>query len=125
MKTYIETSRHIWRNVWLFDYIATVLGRVAAERENKMTTIAKESYKQILKQHQPYWLQKIANAAMIAVNSRPKFLKSFTDEQVKLQGKPFTEEEAYAEVQAMSNAARLLADSILLTVKKHQLDKLL
>lgn len=70
MQTYAATSRHLWRNQWLFSFLGQILARIANERNEKLSKLAKEVYKDVLKPNHPYWLQTVANAAMIAVNSR-------------------------------------------------------
>lgn len=95
MPGYTSTSRHLWRNSWLFQFLALILHRIATERTVKLSKLAKEVYKVVLKPNHPYWLQKVANAAMLAVNNRAKFIKSYMDEQSRVQKKQFTEEMAY------------------------------
>ena len=102
MAKYEGTSRHLWRNQWLFAFLALILTRICKEREEKLSKLAKEVYKDVLKQRHPYWLQKVANAAMLAVNSRPKFLKSYIDEQSQVQNRAYTDEDAYAEILEMA-----------------------
>ena len=105
MYKYEATSRHLWRNQWLFTFLAQILSRIANERNEKLSKLAKEVYKVVLKPNHPYWLQKVANAAMLAVTSRTKFLKSYSDEQSRVQGKQFTDEDVYAELIEMAQVA--------------------
>ena len=124
MYKYEATSRHLWRNQWLFTFLAQILTKIVKEREEKLSKLAKEVYKDVLKPNHPYWLQKVANAAMIAVNSRPKFLKSYSDEQSKVQGKAYDDEMAYAEIMEMAEQAQIMSDKLLLKCKQHGFDKL-
>jgi hypothetical protein len=56
MYKYEATSRHLWRNQWLFTFLAKILHRIANERNEKLTKLAKEVYKDVLKPNHPYWL---------------------------------------------------------------------
>ena len=77
-----------------------------------------------MKQHHPYLLQKVANAAMLAVNSRAKFIKSYCDEQTRTQGKEVTEDEGYKQIAEMGKLAQLVADKLLFTCKNYRFDEL-
>ena len=74
MQTYTATARNLWRNQWLFSFLSMILYKIATQRNEKLSKLAKEVYKIVLKPNHPYWLQKVANAAMLAVNSRKAFL---------------------------------------------------
>ena len=124
MAKYEATSRHLWRNQWLFEFLAQILYKIANEKNEKLSKLAKEVYRDVLKPNHPFWLQKVANAAMIAVNSRPKFLKSYCDEQSRAQGKEITDEDAYVEILEMSQQAQIFSKKLFDKCKKHGFDKL-
>ena len=56
MAKYEATSRHLWRNQWLFTFLSQILSKIANERNEKLTKIAMEVYKDVLKSNHPYWL---------------------------------------------------------------------
>lgn len=56
MAKYEATSRHLWRNQWLFTFLSQILSKIANERNEKLTKLAKEVYKDVLKSNHPYWL---------------------------------------------------------------------
>jgi len=49
---------------------------IVTQRGEKLTKLARLAYKKCLEPHHPYVLKKVANAAMIALRSREKFIAS-------------------------------------------------
>ena len=50
---------------------------------------------------------------MLAVNSRVKFLKSYTDEQSRVQKKHLSDEDAYGEILEMAEQADIFSKKLL------------
>ena len=82
-----------------------------------MSKIARDTYKDTLKPKHPYLVQKVVNAAMIAVPGRDSFMQSFIAEQSRLQNRKMNYEDAYAELGELAKWSQLMADKLLLTCK--------
>lgn len=81
MKNYCSTARTLYRNEWLFSFLSYLIQLILSERDQKLSKIARATYKKTLAPHHPYWLQKVAGAACGVTNSREKFIAGLQAEQ--------------------------------------------
>ena len=56
------------------------MGLIVTQRNEKLTKLARQSYKKCLEKHHPYVLKKVASAAMVAIRSREKFIASIIEQ---------------------------------------------
>ena len=69
-------------------------------------------------------MRKAVSAAMVAVVSRQDFLRNVTNEQSKVRGAVYTDEEAYADLHFLGQQAEVLADHLTRYCKDNGLDVL-
>lgn len=74
MKKYASMSRHLWRMQWFFEFVGQTLKAIVEQKENKISKIAGHTYATYLAPHHNSVLATIAKAAVVAVNSRSKFI---------------------------------------------------
>ena len=79
MKKYASTSRHLWRGQWFYEFVGQMLKAIVEQREPKISKLAKETYQKYLAHRHNAFFSRVAQAAVIAVRSREKFIKGLID----------------------------------------------
>lgn len=113
MKKYASTSRHLWRGQWFYEFVGQMLQAIVVQRNEKLPKLAKAVYVKYLSPHHNMILSRVAQAAMIAVRSREKFIGGLIEQQSRVIGQKMTEDDIYKFLELLSQEALLLSQYLL------------
>lgn len=74
--TYTSTTRTVLRNLWLMDFLETLMYELAKDRNASLSHCARAAYDKGLGPNHPWVIRQTAKVAMLAVPSREKFLNN-------------------------------------------------
>ena len=76
MQKYKSTGWIIIRGAWFFDYVASLLYKIATLKELKISQCGQEAYVEKLERHHPWFLRNAAKMAFGVCVSRDTFTNS-------------------------------------------------
>lgn len=86
MWKYTSTTRTVLRNLWLCDYVESLMNHLHTDEKLSLQKCAKRAYKKALAPHHPFVVKQAAKVAFLALRQkREEFFKNtdFTIEKIK------------------------------------------
>ena len=124
MSGYTSTARTLYRGCWFMDFLHAIFAGFYNDKESKLSKVATAAYNTALAPHHPWMLKKVAGVAMNAINYRAVFIKNMVDEQTKVLGREYTEENVYEDLKLLSDEAGILAKHLWALCQQNGFDKL-